>query len=50
MQTLLYQVNPGDPVTFVVVPLVLLVVSLAAACIPALRAMKVSPLVALRTQ
>lgn len=50
MQSLLYQVEPADPVTFIAVPLVLLVVALVAACIPALRAMKVSPLIALRTQ
>ena len=50
MQSVLYQVQPDDPITFVAVPLLLLVVSLAAACIPALRAMKVSPLLALRTQ
>jgi putative ABC transport system permease protein len=50
MQTLLYQVKPSDPVTFIAVPFMLLLVSFAAACIPALRAMKVSPLIALRTQ
>jgi putative ABC transport system permease protein len=50
MQSLLYQVQPADPVTFVAVPLMLLVVALIASYIPALRATKVSPLIALRTQ
>ena len=50
MQSLLYQVQPADPLTFVAVPVILLVVSLVASSLPALRAMKVSPLIALRTQ
>ena len=50
MRTLLYEVTPSDPVTFVVVPAVLLVVTLVASYLPAWRATKVSPLVALRTQ
>ena len=44
----LYGVKPSDPLTFAVVPLTLLVVSLAAAGIPALRASRVDPLAALR--
>jgi putative ABC transport system permease protein len=50
MQSLLYQVRPADPLTFVVVPLMLLAVSLIASYVPALRATKVSPVIALRTQ
>jgi ABC-type antimicrobial peptide transport system permease subunit len=50
MQSLLYQVKPSDPVTFVAVPAALLVVSLIASYLPALRATKVSPVIALRTQ
>jgi putative ABC transport system permease protein len=50
MQSLLYEVKPGDPMTFIVVPAVLLVVSLVASYLPAWRATKVSPLIALRTQ
>ena len=50
MQSLLYEVRPVDPVTFVAVPIILLVVSLIASYVPALRATKVSPLIALRTQ
>jgi ABC-type antimicrobial peptide transport system permease subunit len=50
MQSLLYQVGPGDPVTFAVVTAALIVVSLLASALPAYRAMRVSPLVALRTE
>lgn len=50
MQSLLYQVQPSDPMTFVAVPTALLVVALVASYIPALRATRVSPTIALRTQ
>jgi predicted permease len=50
MRSLLYEVRPSDPLTFVVVPAVLLGVSLVASYLPALRATRVSPLIALRTQ
>ena len=50
MQSLLYQVGPGDPWTFVTVSLALVVVSLLAAALPAFRATRVSPLIALRTE
>jgi putative ABC transport system permease protein len=50
MQTLLYQVRPGDPVTFVVVSLALVVVAIVASAVPAYRATRVSPLIALRTE
>jgi len=43
----LFGVKPWDPPTFTSVPLILLAVALAAACIPALRASRVDPLVAL---
>ena len=44
----LFGVEPSDPVTFVLAPVVLIAVALAAACIPAMRAARVDPLVALR--
>ena len=47
---LLYDVAPTDPVTFVLVPLALLAVAAIASLVPALRAVRVSPLVALRSE
>lgn len=50
LATLLYGVPALDPLTFVVVPLILLVVAMAACFIPARRAAAVDPIRALRTQ
>ena len=50
MQSLLYQVGPSDPITFSVVTVALIVVSLLASALPAYRATRVSPLIALRTE
>jgi predicted permease len=50
MQSLLYQVRPSDPITFVTVTLALIGVALVASAVPAYRATRVSPLVALRTE
>jgi predicted permease len=47
---LLYGVRPADPLTFALVAIVMLTVTLAAALIPARRATRVDPVVALRNE
>ncbi|HYE86909.1 MAG TPA: ADOP family duplicated permease, partial [Vicinamibacterales bacterium] len=50
MQALLYQIRPGDPETFALVSLALVVVAVVASAVPAYRATRVSPLIALRME
>src|SRR5580693_1866378 len=48
MGSLLYRVRPYDPAVFLVVPLLLFMVAVAASYLPARRATKVDPMIALR--
>ena len=50
MQELLYGVKPFDPLTFVAVSAVLLLVSLVASSVPAYRAARLDPMQTLRDQ
>jgi ABC-type lipoprotein release transport system permease subunit len=47
---LLFGVSERDPLTFVLLPLALLTIAAAAAWIPARRAIKVDPMIALRAE
>ena len=49
-QSLLFNVSPFDPISFLTVSLFLMVVALAASAMPARRAMKVDPIIALRAE
>jgi putative ABC transport system permease protein len=48
MTTLLFEISPTDPITFGAVALCVVVAALLACYIPARRATKVDPLIALR--
>jgi len=48
-RSLLFGIQPADPLTFIAVPAILLTVAIAAALIPAQRASKISPTQAMRS-
>jgi ABC-type antimicrobial peptide transport system permease subunit len=48
MRSMLFQVDPLDPLTFAAVGVALVVVAIAASWAPALRAARVSPVTAMR--
>ena len=48
VSTMLYEVTPFDPISYTVTPVVLLVVAVLACYIPARRAMRIDPILALR--
>ena len=50
LESLLYEVRPGDPVTLLGVALLLGLVALGACLVPALRALRIQPMSALRSE
>ena len=50
MSTLLYGITPLDPMTYAVVPVILVIATVLASYLPARRAVSVDPVEALRSE
>ena len=50
VESLLWGVQPGDPLTFVALPLGLVAVGMVASLVPAVRATRIAPTEALREE
>ncbi len=50
LERLVYAITPTDPMTFAVLPALLALVALVASLVPALRALRVDPMTALRVE
>jgi ABC-type antimicrobial peptide transport system permease subunit len=50
MSTLLYGITPLDPLTYAVVPVIVVIATVLASYLPARRAVSVDPLEALRSE
>ena len=50
MSTLLYGITPLDPITYAVVPIILVIATVLASYVPARRASAVDPVEALRAE
>jgi predicted permease len=48
LKSVLFEVKPGDPITYATIAMLLSIVALAASFLPARRAMRVDPMIALR--
>jgi ABC-type antimicrobial peptide transport system permease subunit len=48
LSSILFGVDPHDPTVFVAIPVLLIMVSIAAIAVPAMRASRVDPVVSLR--
>ncbi len=50
MQSMLFEISAADPVTFILVPAIVMSLALVACAVPALRAAGLDPLVSLRAE
>ena len=50
LKTLLFETAPTDLATFMIVPIVLAVIAVAATCVPAIRAARIDPAVVIRAE